>query len=114
MLKIFKISTASLTVNTASVIYSINCKCWNNLPCEGFILLQINQSAPATADALPVSISTTNKVNTDTVTTFASALINGAGDPVTSADLTQGNRYFIYFNKCDGTFQMVNFIPATT
>lgn len=109
----FKLSTASLTVNTENVIYSICCRDWNKLPKEGLIILQINQTAPASADTLPVSIAATGTINSDTVITTAVSLINGAGDPVTSAEITQGNRYLIYFNKCDGTFQLLNYIPAT-
>lgn len=108
----FKLSTVTLTVNTESVIYNICYRDWNRLPKEGFILLQINQTAPASADALPVSIAFTGTVNSDTVITTATSLVNGVGDAVTSATLTQGNRYFIYYNKCDGTFQLVNYITA--
>lgn len=111
MLYIFKLSTVSVTVTTESVIYNLNCKCWKNLPKEGFILLTVSQSVPATADALPVSIAATNALNT--IEAFSVPVINGAGDPVTSAEITQGNKYFLYFNKCNGIFQMVNYIPAT-
>lgn len=55
--------------------------------------------------------------NTVTVitSTGAKALLNGSGTQMTNNEITTGNRYLIYYNKCDGIFQVINHIvvPAT-
>ena len=116
---IFPVKTLYVTVDTTTsvVTYGICPKIWKALPCEGFILLNIANTVPATAtDAFVVNIDTCltlNQVNPTTASTNARALINGAGDPITNAEITAGNRYLIYYNKNLGIFQVVNYIPAT-
>ena len=55
--------------------------------------------------------------NTATVitSTGAKALLNGSGTQMTNNEILTGNRYLIYYNKCDGIFQVINHIvtPAT-
>ena len=115
---IFPVKTLYVTVDTTTsvVTYGICPKIWKALPCEGFILLNIANTVPATAtDAFVVNIDTCltlSQVNSTTASTNARALINGAGDPITNAEITAGNRYLIYYNKNLGTFQVVNYIPA--
>lgn len=116
---IFPVKTLYVTVDTTTsvVTYGICPKIWKALPCEGFILLNIANAVPATAtDAFVVNIDTCltlSQVNSTTASTNARALINGAGDPITNAEITAGNRYLIYYNKNLGIFQVVNYIPAT-
>lgn len=116
---IFPVKTLYVTVDTTTsvVTYGICPKIWKALPCEGFILLNIANTVPATAtDTFVVNIDTCltlNQVNSTTASTNARALINGAGDPITNAEITAGNRYLIYYNKNLGIFQVVNYIPAT-
>ena len=116
---IFPVKTLYVTVDTTTsvVTYGICPKIWKALPCEGFILLNIANTVPATAtDAFVVNIDTCltlNQVNPTTASTNARALINGAGDPITNAEITAGNRYLIYYNKNLGIFQVVNYIPTT-
>lgn len=116
---IFPVKTLYVTVDTTTsvVTYGICPKIWKALPCEGFILLNIANTVPATAtDTFVVNIDTCltlNQVNPTTASTNARALINGAGDPITNAEITAGNRYLIYYNKNLGIFQVVNYIPAT-
>lgn len=116
---IFPVKTLYVTVDTTTsvVTYGICPKIWKALPCEGFILLNIANTVPATAtDAFVVNIDTCltlNQVNPTTASTNARALINGAGDSITNAEITAGNRYLIYYNKNLGIFQVVNYIPAT-
>lgn len=40
-------------------------------------------------------------------------LVGSTGVQLTSADVVNGNRLLVYFNKCDGIFQVINHIPAT-
>lgn len=54
--------------------------------------------------------------NTTTVitSTGAKALLNGSGTQMTNNEITTGNRYLIYYNKCDGIFQVINHIVTPT
>ena len=117
---IFPVNTLYVTVDTTAttVTYGICPKIWKALPCEGFILLNIANTVPTTAtDAYLVNIDTCltlSQVNSTTASTNARALLNGAGDQMTNAEVTVGNRYLVYYNKNNGIFQVVNYIPATT
>lgn len=116
---IFPVNTLYVTVDTTTTIvtYGICPKIWKALPCEGFILLNIANTVPTTAtDAYLVNIDTCltlSQVNSTTASTNARALLNGAGDQITNAEITVGNRYLVYYNKNNGIFQVVNYIPAT-
>ena len=118
-LSVFPVKTLYVTTDTEAtlVTYGICPKIWKALPCDGFILLNIANTVPATAtDAFTVNIDTCltlSQVNSTVASTSARALINGAGDPMTNAEVTAGNRYLIYYNKNLGIFQVVNYIPAT-
>ena len=115
---IFPVKTLYVTVDTTTTVvtYGICPKIWKALPCEGFILLNIANTVPTTAtDAYLVNIDTCltlSQVNSTTASTNARALLNGAGDQMTNAEVTVGNRYLIYYNKHLGIFQVVNYIPA--
>ena len=115
---IFPVKTLYVTVDTTTTVvtYGICPKIWKALPCEGFILLNIANTVPTTAtDAYLVNIDTCltlSQVNSATASTNARALLNGAGDQMTNAEVTVGNRYLIYYNKNLGVFQVVNYIPA--
>lgn len=116
---IFPVNTLYVTVDTTTTVvtYGICPKIWKALPCEGFILLNIANTVPTTAtDAYLVNIDTCltlSQVNSTTASTNARALLNGAGDQMTNAEITVGNRYLVYYNKNNGIFQVVNYIPAT-
>lgn len=117
---IFPVNTLYVTVDTdaTSVTYGICPKIWKALPCEGFILLNIANTVPATAtDAFLVNIDTfltLSQVNSTTTSTNGRALLNGSGDQVTNEEITAGNRYLIYYNKNTGVFQVVNHIVTAT
>ena len=116
---IFPVNTLYVTVDTTTTVvtYGICPKIWKALPCEGFILLNIANTVPTTAtDAYLVNIDTyltLSQVNSTTASTNAKALLNGAGDQMTNAEVTAGNRYLVYYNKTSGIFQVANYIPAT-
>lgn len=117
---IFPVNTLYVTVDTeaTSVTYGICPKIWKALPCEGFILLNIVNTVPATAtDDYLVNIDTCltlNQVNSTTTSTNGRALLNGSGDQITNAEITAGNRYLVYFNKNTGVFQVTNHIVTAS
>lgn len=101
---------------TTSVTYGVCPRLWRQLPCQGLFILHVT-STPASA-ATPTDLvfldptSFTNRQidNTTTVitSTGAKALLNGSGAQMTNNEITTGNRYLIYYNKCDGIFQVIN------
>lgn len=105
-----------------SVTYGICPKLWRQLPCQGLFILHVT-STPASA-ATPTDLvfldptCFTNRQidNTTTVitSTGAKALLNGSGAQMTNNEITTGNRYLIYYNKCDGIFQVINHIVTPT
>lgn len=106
--------------NASLASHGICPRIWRQLPCEGMFLLNIvNTPATTVTAASLVSIDTTRTANqvspTTTTSTGARALINGSGDQMVTEEISTGNRYLIYYNKSNGTFQTVNhIIPPTT
>lgn len=107
--------TVAVTTDTTNeeVVYNLNRCQFRSLPNEGIILLNIIHTPAAGSDAYPVAIATTGS-NTASTTTSKVPLINGSGAQMVSNEVTQGNRYFIYYNKCQGIFQTVNHIVPPT
>ena len=112
--------TVAVTTNTDTpeVTYNISPCQFMMLPNEGVILLNINHVPATGSEAYPVTIATTplnSSSNGSSVSSSKVPLINGSGDQMVSSEISQGNRYFIYYNKCNGIFQTVNHIvPPTT
>lgn len=115
------LKTIAVTVDTTNttVTYSICPKLFKQLPCQGLFLLNVVNTPAGAANTYTVNLNGSciqSQNSTSTVfTTGAKPLVNGSGTQLTLADISSGNRYLLYFNKCDGTFQVVNYIvPATT
>lgn len=67
------------------------------------------------SDYYKVLLNITGSNNVKHYVEFAKALLNGSGTQMTNNEILTGNRYLIYYNKCDGIFQVINHIvtPAT-
>lgn len=109
-------------VTTTSVTYGICYKIWRQLPCQGLFILHVTSTPASTATATdtvfidPTRFTQRLNDNTPTVitSTGAKALLNGSGTQMTNNEITTGNRYLIYYNKCQGVFQVINHIVTTT
>lgn len=82
--------------------------------CEGIFLLNVTHVPSSTipAGAL-VSIDPTRSSSSTTSSNTSSGakpLINGSGDQMPTEEVSNGNRYFVYYNKNNGIFQIVNHI----
>ena len=112
------LKTIYVTTDTAatSVTYGICPRLFKQLPCEGLFILNVVNAPSAGATAYTVNIDptlTASQANTTTTTSSSGrALLNGAGVQLTSANITTGNRYLIYYNKMTGVFQAINYVPA--
>ena len=76
------------------------------------MILRISQVPATGSTAFVVSINPNSTQNT-TATTTGIPLIGSTGVQLTSADVVNGNRLLVYFNKCEGIFQVINHIPTT-
>lgn len=107
-----KLHTISVTTTGNVVTYQLCPWRFKQLCNEGLMLLRISQipSAGAGSSAFTVSLETSANPQTGSTGT---PLIDGAGNQMTSNRVVNGNYLLVYFNKSQGTFQVVNDIPAT-
>ena len=105
--------TISVTTDTtgSAVIYNICPWRWKQLCNEGLMILRISQVPATGSETFVVSINP-NSTQSTTVATTGIPLIGSTGVQLTSADVVNGNRLLVYFNKCEGIFQVVNHIPT--
>lgn len=105
------IRTIAVTTDTETmtVTYQLCPWQWRQLCNEGLLILRIAQAPAAGAEDFPVSLATSQ---TQTTATNGIPLIGSTGVQLTSAEVVNGNRLLIYFDKCNGTFQVINHIPA--
>lgn len=104
--------TISVTTTGDVVTYQLCPWRFKQLCNEGLMLLRISQipSAGAGSAAFTVSLETSSNPQTGSTGT---PLVDGAGNPMTSNRVVNGNYLLVYFNKCQDIFQVVNDIPAT-
>lgn len=103
--------TISVSTTGSVVTYQLCPWRFKQLCNEGLMLLRISQipSAGAGSSAFTVSLETSANPQAGSTGT---PLVDGAGNPMTSNRVVNGNYLLVYFNKCQGIFQVVNDIPA--
>ena len=104
--------TISVTTTGSVVTYQLCPWRFKQLCNEGLMLLRISQIPSAGAGSAAFTVSLETQANPQTGST-GTPLVDGAGNPMTSDRVVNGNYLLVYFNKCQGTFQVVNDIPAT-
>ena len=104
--------TISVTTTGSVVTYQLCPWRFKQLCNEGLMLLRISQIPSAGAGSAAFTVSLETQVNPQTGST-GTPLVDGAGNPMTSNRVVNGNYLLVYFNKIQGTFQVVNDIPAT-
>ena len=105
------INTISVKTVGSIVVYQLCPWRYKQLCNEGLMLLRIDQipTAGAGSSAFTVSLETTDNPS-DTST--GTPLLNGVNEAETSNRIVKGSRLSVYFNKCQGIFQVVNDIPV--
>ena len=105
------INTISVKTVGSIVVYQLCPWRYKQLCNEGLMLLRIDQipTAGAGSSAFTVSLETTDNPS-DTST--GTPLLNGVNEAETSNRIVKGSRLLVYFNKCQGIFQVVNDIPV--
>lgn len=93
------VRTSSVTTDTTNseVIYGINPCLFRRLPNQGILLLSVNHVPAAGSDGYLVSVATT-LTNTTSTSTSKVPLVNGSGDQIPSSEISQGNKYFVYYD----------------
>ncbi len=106
--------TLSVVTNTDSstVVYNLCPWRYKQLCNEGILLLRISQIPATGSDAFLVSINPNG--TSANVATTGIPLVGATGVQLTSADVVNGNHLLLYYNKCDGIFQVLTHIPAAT
>lgn len=106
-----KVKTIAIGESTENVVLGICPKVWCRLPKEGVIVLEVRHTAEASGASLPVFISVSGSVSTAS-NTHNIPLVNASSAPITGSQVSAGNRYIAYFNKCDNVIQLMNYTPA--
>lgn len=101
--------TISVTTSGTVVTYQLCPWRFKQLCNEGLMLLRIAQIPPTGSDAFTVALETQSNPQTGSTGT---PLVDGVGEPMVSSRVVNGNYLLVYFNKCQGIFQVVNDIPA--
>lgn len=104
--------TISVSTTGSVVTYQLCPWRFKQLCNEGLMLLRISQIPSAGAGSAAFTVSLETSANPQAGST-GTPLVDGAGNPMTSNRVVNGNYLLVYFNKCQGIFQVVNDIPAT-
>ena len=108
-----EMQTISVSTTGSVVTYQLCPWRFKQLCNEGLMLLRISQIPSAGAGSAAFTVSLETSANPQAGST-GTPLVDGAGNPMTSNSVVNGNYLLVYFNKCQGTFQVVNDIPATS
>lgn len=104
--------TISVSTTGSVVTYQLCPWRFKQLCNEGLMLLRISQTPSAGAGSAAFTVSLETQPNPQTGST-GTPLVDGAGNAMTSNRVVNGNYLLVYYNKCQGIFQVVNDIPAT-
>lgn len=103
------IRTISVSTSGTVVTYQLCPWRYKQLCNEGLMLLRISQIPPTGSDTFTVTLETQSNPQTGSTGT---PLVDGVGTQMVSSRVVNGNFLLVYFNKCEGIFQVVNDIPA--
>ena len=106
-----KLHTISVTTTGNVVTYQLCPWRFKQLCNEGLMLLRISQIPSAGAGSAAFTVSLEVQPNPQSDSTGI-PLLDGVGNPETSNRIVKGNFLLVYFNKCSGTFQVDNDVPA--
>lgn len=106
-----ELRTISVTTTGSVVTYQLCPWRFKQLCNEGLMLLRISQIPSAGAGSAAFTVSLETQSNPQTGST-GTPLVDGLGAAMTSDKVVNGNYLLVYFNKCQGIFQVVNYLPT--
>lgn len=86
---------------------------WCQLPNEGLMVFEARHTPAEASASLPVVISTTGSVS-PAANSKSVPVVKSDSTPLVGSEIQAGNRYWIYYNKCDNVMQVMNHYPAAT
>ncbi len=107
-----QMQTISVTTTGSVVTYQLCPWRFKQLCNEGLMLLRISQTPSAGAGSAAFTVSLETQSNPQTGST-GTPLLGGSGSPMTSNRVIRGSYLLVYYDKCQGIFQVVNDIPVT-
>lgn len=99
------------TVEETTSVLGICPKVWCQLPREGVMVFEARHTPAEASAELPVLISPTGSVS-PAANTKNIPVVKADSSPLTGSEIAAGNRYFIYYNKCDNVMQIMNHYPT--
>lgn len=96
---IFELPTTNVALSETTVDYGIDKCLYNQLPCECYVTVQINQAVPAGGEAFPITIAIPTSNNSSNVI---------------GSDITNSKEVFAFINKREGIIRFVNFQTGGT
>lgn len=106
-----ELRTIAVTTTGTIVTYTVCPWRFKQLCNDGFMLLRISQIPSAGAGSAAFTVSIQTSANPPAGST-GTPLVDGVGNPMTSNNVVNGNWLLVRFDKCEGTFQVVNYFPA--
>lgn len=82
-------------------------------PYEGLMVFEARHTPAEASASLPVVISTTGSVS-PAANSKSVPVVKSDSTPLVGSEIQAGNRYWIYYNKCDKVMQVMNHYPAAT
>lgn len=80
---------------------------------EGLMVFEARHTPAEASASLPVVISTTGSVS-PAANSKSVPVVKSDSTPLVGSEIQAGNRYWIYYNKCDNVMQVMNHYPAAT
>ena len=108
-----KVTTISVSDTDTATTLGICPRVWCQLPREGVIVFEARHTPAEASAELPVLISPTGSVS-PAANTKNIPVVKADSSPLTGSEIAAGNRYFIYYNKCDNVMQVMNHYPTAT
>lgn len=106
-----KVITTSISETDDVVTLGICPKTWCSLPSEGVMVFEARHTPDTASAALPVTVSTTGSVS-PTASNGKTPVVKADSSALVGSEIAAGNRYFIYYNKCDNVMQVMNHYPT--
>lgn len=112
---IFELPTTNVALSDTSVDYGVPICLYNQLPCECYVTVQVNQAVPEGGEGLPITVVTPTSgksTNTSSVSSSGESktnVIDHNGSNVIGSDIEGSREILAYINKREGIIRFVNF-----
>lgn len=106
-----KITTISVSDTDTATTLGICPKVWCQLANEGVIVFEARHTPAEASAELPVFVSTTGSVS-PAANSKNIPVVKADSSPLVGSEIQAGNRYCVYYNKCDNVMQVMNHYPT--